>query len=124
MLLSRRRCGHCKQLAPHWGRVANSLKGVVRVGSDADLVVWNPSARKTISSTSTVSKVGYNIFEGRQVTGLPVVTVSRGKLVWVHGELRAERGAGQYVPRPAFAPMFDALKRQAELHLPQAVVRG
>ena len=39
MLLSRRRCGHCKQLAPHWGRVANSLKGVVRVGAvncDAD----------------------------------------------------------------------------------------
>ena len=99
-------------------------KGVVRVGSDADLVVWDPSARKTISGTSTVSKVGYNIFEGRQVTGLPVVTVSRGKLVWVHGELRAERGAGKYVPRPAFAPIFDALKRQAELHLPKAVGRA
>ena len=99
-------------------------KGVVRVGSDADLVVWDPSARKTISAASTVSKVGYNIFEGRQVTGLPVVTVSRGKLVWTHGELRTERGAGQNVPRPAFAPIFDALKRQAELHVPQAVGRA
>ena len=98
-------------------------KGAVRVGSDADLVVWDPAARKTISTTSTLSKVGYNVFEGRQVTGLPVVTVSRGKVVWAKGELRTERGAGAYVPRPAFAPIFDALRRQAGQHVPQAVVR-
>ena len=99
-------------------------KGAVRVGSDADLVVWDPAARKTISTTSTLSKVGYNVFEGRQVTGLPVVTVSRGKVVWAKGELRTERGAGAYVPRPAFAPIFDALRRQAGQHVPQAVVRA
>ena len=99
-------------------------KGAVRVGSDADLVVWDPAARKTISTASTLSKVGYNVFEGRQVTGLPVVTVSRGKVVWAKGELRTERGAGAYVPRPAFAPIFDALRRQAGQHVPQAVVRA
>ncbi len=99
-------------------------KGAVRVDSDADLVVWDPAARKTISAATTVSKVGYNIFQGREVTGLPVVTVSRGKVVWAKGELRTERGAGQYVPRPAFAPVFDALKRQAAASQPHAVNRN
>ena len=99
-------------------------KGAVRVGSDADLVVWDPTARKTISTATTVSKVGYNIFQGREVMGLPVVTLSRGKVVWAKGELRTERGAGQYVPRPAFAPVFDALKRQAAASQPHAVNRN
>ena len=99
-------------------------KGAVRVGSDADLVVWDPTARKTINTATTVSKVGYNIFQGREVMGLPVVTLSRGKVVWAKGELRTERGAGQYVPRPAFAPVFDALKRQAAASQPHAVNRN
>ena len=99
-------------------------KGAVRVGSDADLVVWDAAARKTISTATTVSKVGYNIFQGREVMGLPVVTLSRGKVVWAKGELRTERGAGQYVPRPAFAPVFDALKRQAAASQPHAVNRN
>jgi len=99
-------------------------KGAVAVGSDADLVVWDPSARKTITKASSVSKVGYNVFEGRTVQGLPVVTLSQGKVAWSRGDLRAVRGAGRYVKRPAFAPYFDALKRQAALHAPQAVNRS
>ncbi len=99
-------------------------KGAVAVGSDADLVVWDPAATKTITTAGSVSKVGYNVFEGRQVTGLAKVTLSQGKIVWIDGDLRTERGAGRYVKRPAFAPVFDALKRQADLHLPQAVARA
>jgi dihydropyrimidinase len=98
-------------------------KGAVQVGADADLVVWDPSATKTITTAGGVSKVGYNVFEGRTVTGLAAVTLSQGKVVWDRGDLRTERGAGRYVKRPAFATMFDAVKRQAELHLPQAVAR-
>lgn len=99
-------------------------KGAVVVGADADLVVWDPAATKTISTATSVTRVGHNIFEGRTVTGLPVVTLSQGRVVWQKGELRTERGAGRYVKRPAFAPVFDALKRQAGLHRPQAVVRA
>jgi dihydropyrimidinase len=99
-------------------------KGAVAVGSDADLVVWDPAASKTITKATSVSKVGYNVFEGRTVQGLPVVTLANGKVAWSHGDLRAVRGAGRYVKRPAFTPMFDALKRQAALHAPQAVKRG
>ena len=98
-------------------------KGVVAAGSDADLVVWDPNATKTITTAGSISKVGYNVFEGRQVQGLPMVTLSQGKIVWMNGELRTERGAGRYVNRPPFAPMFEAAKRQASLHTPHAVLR-
>jgi dihydropyrimidinase len=99
-------------------------KGAIQPGSDADLVVWDPNATKTITTAGSISKVGYNVFEGRQVQGLPVVTLSQGKIVWMNGELRTERGAGRYVNRPAFATMFDAARRQAALRTPHAVVRG
>ena len=99
-------------------------KGALAVGSDADLVVWDPSATKTITTAGSISRVGYNVFEGRTVTGLAKVTLSQGKIVWNDGELRTERGAGRYVKRPAFAPVFDALKRQAGLHVPRAVARA
>ena len=99
-------------------------KGAVAVGSEADLVVWDPSATKTITTAGSISKVGYNVFEGRTVTGLARVTLSQGKIVWIDGELRTERGAGRYVKRPAFAPVFDALKRQAGLQVPRAVARA
>jgi dihydropyrimidinase len=99
-------------------------KGVIAVGSDADLVVWDPQATKTITTAGSISKVGYNVFEGRKVTGLPKVTLSQGRIVWIDGDLRTERGAGRYVKRPPFAPMFDALKRQAGMHVPQAVLRA
>ncbi len=98
-------------------------KGAVAVGSDADLVVWDPAATKTITTAGSISRVGYNVFEGRAVTGLAKVTLSQGKIVWNDGELRTERGAGRYVKRPAFAPVFDALKRQAGLQVPRAVAR-
>jgi dihydropyrimidinase len=98
-------------------------KGALAVGSDADLVVWDPGARRTITTAQSRSKVGYNVFEGRTVTGVPVVTVANGKVVYERGDLRAVRGAGRYVKRPPFAPMFDALKRQAAQQRPQAVAR-
>ena len=99
-------------------------KGTIAVGSDADLVVWDPTASKTITTAGSISRVGHNIFEGRTVQGLATVTISQGKVVWQAGELRTERGAGRYIKRPAFAPVFDALKRQAGLHQPKAVARA
>ena len=99
-------------------------KGTIAVGSDADLVVWDPSATKTITTAGSISKVGYNVFEGRTVMGLPKVTLSQGNIVWMDGELRTVRGAGRYINRPAFAPVFDALKRQAAAHVPMPVARA
>ncbi|HUY03926.1 MAG TPA: dihydropyrimidinase [Rhodocyclaceae bacterium] len=79
-------------------------KGVVAVGADADLVVWDPQGSRTISAKTQFSKGDFNVFEGRTVQGIPTHTLAAGKLVFRHGELRAVAGAGRYVDRPAFAP--------------------
>src|SRR5258708_28143602 len=47
-------------------------KGAVAVGSDADIVVWDPSASKTISAKSQLSRIDYNVFEGFRCTCAPV----------------------------------------------------
>jgi dihydropyrimidinase len=98
-------------------------KGSVSVGADADLVVWDPAGTKTLSAKTQFSKGDYNVFEGRTVTGIPSHTLSQGKLVYVQGELRAERGAGRYLKRPAFGANFAANKLRAEVLTPTPVVR-
>jgi dihydropyrimidinase len=99
-------------------------KGAVAVGSDADLVVWDPQASRTISAQTHHQKVDLNIFEGMTVTGVPVATLSRGQLVYQNGDLRAQRGAGRYVPRPPFPSVFEAVRKRAEADRPKAVTRG
>lgn len=96
-------------------------KGSISVGADADLVVWDPKGTRTISAKTHHQNIDFNIFEGRTVTGIPSHTISRGKLVWANGVLDAVRGAGQYVDRPPFNPMFDGLKKYAEVNTPTAV---
>jgi dihydropyrimidinase len=98
-------------------------KGSVSVGADADIVVWDPAATKTISAATHQQKVDYNIFEGMTVTGCASHTISRGKVVFADGQLEVERGAGRYVDRPAFAPFYDALKKQAQRAEPVPVKR-
>jgi len=98
-------------------------KGSVSVGADADLVVWDPEGSKTLSVKTQFSKGDFNIFEGRTVRGVPSHTVSQGKLVFVQGDLRAERGVGRYIKRPAFNANFAPLALRAEALKPSAVVR-
>ena len=98
-------------------------KGSVAVGSDADLVVWDPAGSKTLSAKTQFSKGDYNVFEGRAVRGIPSHTLSQGKLVFVQGDLRAVRGAGRYIKRPAFGSNFAAASLRAEVLKPTAVVR-
>ncbi len=99
-------------------------KGSISVGADADIVVWDPEASKTISAKTHHQQVDFNIFEGMQVRGLPSHTVSQGKLTWVQGDLRAERGAGRYLKRPAYTSAFAALDKIATARKPTAVARG
>ncbi len=86
-------------------------KGSVSVGSDADIVVWDPEASKTISVKTHKQNIDFNIFEGMEVKGLASHTISQGNLVFKDGDLRAVKGAGNYVKRPAFHPMIDALNK-------------
>ncbi|HVT51826.1 MAG TPA: amidohydrolase family protein, partial [Dongiaceae bacterium] len=98
-------------------------KGTVSVGADADLVVWDPKASKTISAKTHHQKVDFNIFEGMTVTGLATTTISRGKVVYEKGELKVEKGAGRYIDRPCFPAVFDAVKRRNDIRQPRAVPR-
>jgi dihydropyrimidinase len=98
-------------------------KGSISVGADADIVVWDPEATKTISAKTHHQKVDYNIFEGMTVKGCAATTISQGKVVWSDGNLDVERGAGRYVDRPPFAAYYEALKIKAALAEPVAVKR-
>ncbi|HEX7792477.1 MAG TPA: dihydropyrimidinase, partial [Afipia sp.] len=57
-------------------------KGAVAAGSDADLVVWDPAATRTISAARQLSRADYNVFEGYACTGVPVATLSGGRIAW------------------------------------------
>ncbi len=98
-------------------------KGCIVEGADADLVLWDPAASQTFSVKTQRSLGDFNIFEGRTVLGRPSHTVSAGRVVFADGDLRAVRGAGQYIKRPAFGTQFDALARKAALAAPAAVAR-
>lgn len=99
-------------------------KGAVAVGSDADIVVWDPKATKTISAKRQMSRIDYNVFEDFACTGGPAATLSRGRIAWSDGDLRAEAGDGHYVERPAFSPVHVANSTWKELTAPRAVSRG
>jgi len=89
-------------------------KGVIAVGADADIVLWDAHASKTLSSKTQFSKGDFNVFEGRTVKGIPTYTISNGKLVYKLGQLMAQTGAGNYVKRPPFSAMFGALNKMRE----------
>jgi D-hydantoinase len=75
-------------------------KGVIMVGSDADFTVIDPKKEAVIEAENLHSKADYTPFEGRRVTGVPVKTIVRGKLIMENGypgDIIGEAGHGDYV---------------------------
>lgn len=99
-------------------------KGAVAVGSDADLVVWDAQASRTISARTHHQNVDFNVYEGMQVTGLARHTIAGGALIWTDGDLRAVRGAGRYIERPCFAPAVKSSLLQHSMFKPVKVARN
>ena len=72
-------------------------KGTIAVGSDADLVVWDPAREVTITTELLHDNMDYTPYEGRRVRGWPTVTVCRGRIICQDGELLAAPGVGQFL---------------------------
>lgn len=90
-------------------------KGRVAVGSDADLVIWDPNANKTITKEEHLSKCDFNIFEGLVVNGGPEYVIFKGKVVKDQDVFRPMTGYGQYQPLPPFAPfIYEKIKQKRE----------
>ena len=98
-------------------------KGAILVGADADLVVWDPKRKKTISAAKQQSAIDYNVFEGIEVTGLPRFALTRGKVAVTEDKVTAEQGHGQFVAREATNPVNRALSTWKELTAPRIVER-
>jgi dihydropyrimidinase len=98
-------------------------KGAIQIGADADLVVWDAHASRTISVTTHHQNVDFNIYEGMQVTGLACHTIAQGNLLWTGGDLRTVRGAGRYIDRPCFAAPMQAIGLRNQLCVPTPVDR-
>ncbi|MFQ5539857.1 MAG: dihydroorotase family protein, partial [Candidatus Binatia bacterium] len=74
-------------------------KGVIQVGSDADLVIVDMRKEATIRNETTYTRVGWTPYHGRKVKGVPVTTVVRGKVVMENGNVVGKPGYGQFIPR-------------------------
>jgi dihydropyrimidinase len=77
-------------------------KGTIAPGSDADIVIFDPNRKRTITAAEQHSKSDYNLYEGTEVTGDVDVTLIRGTVVVQDGELKVEPGFGQFVQRARF----------------------
>jgi dihydropyrimidinase len=77
-------------------------KGTIAVGSDADIVVFDPQKKLTITAANQHSKTDYNLYEGTEVTGSPEVVLLRGNVLVEGEQLVAEPGVGQFVARAKF----------------------
>jgi len=74
-------------------------KGVIQPGSDADIVIYDPSARQTLSVATHHMNVDYSAYEGMQITGRVETTLSRGQVVIDGGEFHGRAGHGRFLER-------------------------
>ena len=72
-------------------------KGVIQVGSDADLVIVDMNKEETITNETTYTRVGWTPYHGRKVKGVPVYTIVRGKVVMRDGKVIGKPGDGEFV---------------------------
>jgi dihydropyrimidinase len=76
-------------------------KGEIAAGSDADIVIWDPNERHTISSKTHHMRVDYSMFEGFEVQGNARTVISRGEVVIDGGKWHGKVGRGAYLRREA-----------------------
>ena len=74
-------------------------KGVIKIGADADLVIFDTSRKVTLSHKNLHSNCDWSPYEGFELVGYPVMTLSRGKIVFERGEFTGDFSHGRFVKR-------------------------
>ena len=72
-------------------------KGALQEGSDADVVLFDPTCRHTLQAANLHSNTGFTLFEGREVVGKPVLTMQRGRVVMADGKILGQAGQGRFL---------------------------
>ncbi len=80
-------------------------KGTLAVGSDADLVIFDTELERTVTATMLKSNADYSVYEGRRVTGWPIVTIRRGEVVFQDDQVVGQPGTGQVLHRGTTSPL-------------------
>jgi dihydropyrimidinase len=78
-------------------------KGTIAVGSDADIVIFDPNREQTISAATHHMRVDYSAYEGWKVKGVTEIVFSRGKVIMENGEWKGKTGDGRFIKRGIFA---------------------
>jgi dihydropyrimidinase len=81
-------------------------KGTIAVGSDADIIIFDPEVKHTISADTHHMNVDYSAYEGWEVQGKTRTTILRGTVAIDNGEAQVGEGFGKYLSRPPFNPLY------------------
>ena len=81
-------------------------KGALLPGSDADVVIWDPTKRVTYGAAYAQHRTDYNLYEGMQLQGFPEKVYLRGQLIVDRGAWLGKAGMGEFLPRKPYAPIL------------------
>ncbi|XP_014216122.1 dihydropyrimidinase [Copidosoma floridanum] len=98
-------------------------KGVIAVGSDADILVWDPTKKRTISAETHHQAVDFNIFEGMEIHGVPEYVVVGGRVCVDDGDIKVVHGFGKFLETLAYPYyVYDSVEEREKQ--PRGVARS
>ena len=90
-------------------------KGTIAVGSDADIAIWDPTWKRTITRSILHDNMDYTPYEGMEVTGWPKTVINRGRVVVEDETLLVARGSGEFLERQPIDPETGSPGERAPL---------